>query len=338
MAHTAEAGRDGPRQASARVVFFGTPEFAVPTLRALGDLPGVEIVGVVCQPDRPKGRDLALAPPPVKVTALGLGLPVSQPTRLRDGAVAAWLSAAQVDLAVVIAYGRILPPDVLAAPRLGCVNLHASLLPRWRGAAPIQRAIQAGDTQTGVSMMQMDAGLDTGPELARREAAISLDETSASLSERLAALSAALLIDKLPALLAGALVPVAQPDVGVTWAPPLQKHEGMLDLAAPARQLRDLLRAMTPWPGGQLQVGAEVWKVFAEGAAVVEAEGAPGTLLAIDGEQCVLATGAGGLLFSEMQRPGRRRMGAGSALRGARIAVGSRLGLTPAAPSSGGVE
>ncbi len=169
-------------------------------------------------------------------------------------------------------------------------------------------------------------------------AAISLDETSASLSERLAALSAALLIDKLPALLAGALVPVAQPDVGVTWAPPLQKHEGMLDLAAPARQLRDLLRAMTPWPGGQLQVGAEVWKVFAEGAAVVEAEGAPGTLLAIDGEQCVLATGAGGLLFSEMQRPGRRRMGAGSALRGARIAVGSRLGLTPAAPSSGGVE
>ncbi len=336
MAQKAETGPEGPRQPNARVVFFGTPEFAVPTLRALHGREDVEVVGVLCQPDRPKGRDLALTPPPVKSAALELGLPVTQPTRLKDGAVAAWLRATQVDLAVVIAYGRILPPDVLAAPRLGCVNLHASLLPRWRGAAPIQRAIQAGDARTGVSLMQMDAGLDTGPELARMETAVATDDTAATLAVRLADLSAALLMDQLTALLAEALIPVAQPDVGITWAPPLQKHEGMLDLSAPARQLRDLLRAMTPWPGGQLQVGAEVWKVFAEGTAVVEAEAAPGTLLAIDGEHCVLATGAGGLLLTELQRPGRRRMGAGSALRGARIEVGSRLGLPAAAPLAGG--
>lgn len=310
----------------ARVAFFGSPAFAVPCLTALLRAPDVEVVGVFCQPDRPAGRGQQLRAPPVKDAALAAGLPVLQPTRMRDGTVAAWLRDQAVDLAVVTAYGRILPPAILEAPRLGAVNVHASLLPRWRGASPIQRAIAAGDAETGVSLMQMNEGLDTGDELARRVTAIGPTETADELTERLAALGAALLADALPALLAGALPRVPQPAEGVTYAPLLQKAEGAIDWRQPAAEIAAQVRAMTSWPGANTLWQGEVWKVFPDGMRVEAGEGAPGTLLAIEGEEALVATGAGALRVGCLQRPGRKRMGAGSALRGARAQVGETFG------------
>ncbi len=319
-ASIADAGR-------ARVVFFGSPAFAVPCLDALLAHEAVDVVGVVCQPDRPAGRGQQLRAPPVKDAALAAAVPVLQPTRMRDGTVAAWLREQRVDLAVVTAYGRILPPAILEAPRLGAVNVHASLLPRWRGASPIQRAIAAGDTETGVCLMQMDEGLDTGAELARAVTAIGADETADGLTERLAQLGADLLAASLPALLAGQLAAVPQPSEGITYAPLLHKAEGVLDWRRPATALAAQVRAMTSWPGATTQWQQEAWKVFPDGMRVESGDGAPGELLAIEGEEALVATGDGALRVSWLQRPGRKRMGAGSALRGARAQVGERFDL-----------
>ncbi len=310
-----------------RVAFFGSPAFAVPCLEALVRAEGVEVVGVFSQPDRPAGRGQQLRPPPVKEAAIAHGLEVLQPTRLKDGKVAAWLREQAVDLAVVTAYGRILPQEILDAPRLGCVNVHASLLPRWRGASPIQRAIEAGDTDTGVCLMQMDIGLDTGAVLARIRITIGADETADLLAERLAAAGADLLAAQLPALLAGELRAEPQPEDGVTYAALLRKEDGRLDFARPAASLAAQVRAMTPWPGATFEREGETWKLFANGLTPIARvhEAVPGTVLAIDGEEAIVATGEGVLRVAELQRPGRKRMGAGSALRGARIDVGARL-------------
>ncbi|MCO4760562.1 MAG: methionyl-tRNA formyltransferase [Myxococcales bacterium] len=313
-----------------RVVFMGSPDFAVPALEALvGMGPGVEVVGVVSQPDRPAGRGRRLRPPPVKVCAMAHGLHITQPKKVRDGTLRKWIADLDADVAVVAAYGRILPQSVLDTPRLGCVNLHASLLPRWRGASPIQRAIASQDEASGVCLMQMDVGLDTGAVLARVVTPITANDTAATLSDRLSADGAALLVDALPKLVAGELVAQPQDDDLATLAPLLTKDEGQIPWHLPAAAVHAHIRAMTTWPGAWTRlVGGsdEKWKVFPTDAQVTGASGVPGTVLAVQAETVVVACGEGAIALGELQRPGRRRMGAGSALRGARLAAGAQFG------------
>ena len=235
-------------------MFLGTPAFAVPSLVALTDV--AEVVGVVCQPDKPAGRGLELSLPAVKREALARGLVVHQPTKMRDGSFAEWLRAQGADLAVVAAYGRILPSDVLAAPRLGCVNVHASLLPRHRGAAPIQWAILAGDEQTGVTLMQMDEGLDTGPMLGARSVPIGVDETSEQLYSRLADLGGAMVRDEISRFLRGEVAATPQDVSRVTLAPPLTKQQAQIEWTRSARQVHDQIRGLQPWPGTWTMLGA----------------------------------------------------------------------------------
>jgi len=242
-----------------RTVFMGSPEFALPSLRLLAA--HYLIVGVVTQPDRPAGRGRALTPPPVKLLAQELGLPVIQPVRLRDPEVMAQLQAWQPDLIVVAAFGQILRPAVLDLPRFGCLNVHASLLPRWRGAAPIQAAILNGDTETGVTSMRMDAGVDTGPVLSQRAMAIMPDDTAGTLSGRLAGLGAQLLIDTLPGYLNGEVTPQPQGGAEPTYAPLIRKEEGLLDLSQSAEALARRVRAFNPWPGAYTQWEGGILKV-----------------------------------------------------------------------------
>ncbi len=309
-----------------RVAFMGSPDFAVAALRALVHS-DVELVGVVTQPDRPAGRGRAMRPPPVKLYALEQGLEVHQPRRVRGGRLAGWLTEREVDLAVIAAYGRLLPDDVLAAPRLGCVNLHASLLPRWRGASPIHRAIAAGDAVTGVSLMRIVQELDAGPVMAASEVVIEDDDTASSVHDKLAEAGAELLRRHLDDLFAKRLVEVPQDEHGVTFAPPLERSEGALDWRLPASVLHAHVRAMTPWPGAWTRWAdaSERWKVFAEGLDVVAAAGEAGTLLQVDTAGAVIACGEGALRIAILQRPGKRRMGAADALRGAHRGPGDRF-------------
>lgn len=306
-----------------RIVFFGSPEFAVQILRGLVQA-GADVCAVVTQPDKPAGRGSALRPPPVKVYAEELGLPVYQPVKVRDGSLQRWLAAWHADLAVVAAYGRILTQEVLDTPRLGCVNVHASLLPRWRGASPIARAIAAGDALTGVCLMQMDAGLDTGDELARAEVPIGDTDTTPVLEARLAEAGTRLLVAALPALAAGSLPRRPQPAEGITWAPPIDKKEGLVDLHKPARLVHAHIRGMTPWPAGQLAVTAlgEVWKLAADGLRWrPDAHGkAPGVWLGSDRDGVWLACGDGALCVASLQRPGKAMAPAADVLRGVRVA------------------
>ncbi len=311
---------------SGRIAFAGSPDFAVAMLSALLDS-GADVVGVVTQPDKPAGRGKKLRPPPVKVRALQAGLPVFQPERIRGGVLRRWLEDNRVDLAIVAAYGKILTRPMLAAPRLGCVNVHASLLPRWRGASPIQRAIAAGDPASGVCLMQMDVGLDTGPVLARAEVAITPDDNATTLHDKLAAAGARLLADNLDALLSGALAAVAQPEQGVTYAHLLTKADGLIDWQQPAARVHDHIRAMTPWPGPFTSIGGERWKVFGSSVAAIGG-GRPGEIVAVGGSEIVVACGSGAVRIAELQRPGKRRMEAATSLRGARLGVGTRLGDT----------
>ncbi len=230
-----------------RVAFLGTPEFAVPSLAALLEI--AEVPLVVTQPDKPSGRGLALAPPPVKAFAQARGLHVLQPPKARDGTLRDALRGLALDFALVVAYGKILPADVLAAPRLGCVNVHASLLPRWRGAAPIQWAIVSGDAETGVCLMQMDVGLDTGPVLARRATPIDENETGGELSARLSLLAGELARAELPRFARGELVAAPQTEQSVTHARLIEKPDGALDFSQPAQAVHDLARGFHPWPG-----------------------------------------------------------------------------------------
>ena len=309
-----------------RVVFMGSPAFAVPALQRLTELP-VTVVGVVSQPDRPAGRGRKMTPPPVAAEALRLGLPLYQPRKVRDGQLQRWLDELAVDVAVVAAYGRILPLAVLETPRLGCVNLHASLLPRWRGASPIQRAIASQDASTGVCLMAMDEGLDTGAVYAKVETQITQQDDAASLSERLSQLSASLLEAELVSLLEGRLSAVPQPSEGVTYAPLLTKDEGAVPWTEPASRVHAHIRAMNPWPGAWSQlVGGERWKFFPAGLSLDERSGAAGELLHISAEGALIGTGEGSIWLRQLQRPGKRRMDAADALRGGHVAVGARFG------------
>jgi methionyl-tRNA formyltransferase len=253
-----------------RTVFMGSPEFALPTLQKLAEQ--VHLVGVITQPDRPSGRGRQLAPPPVKVLADALGLPCIQPERLRQPEALAQLQAWQPDLIVVAAFGQILRPAVLDLPRFGCINVHASLLPRWRGAAPINAAILHGDVETGVTIMRMDPGIDTGPMLSQRAEPIRPADTALSLGARLAELGSRLLVETLPAYLDGSLLPQPQDDARATYAPMLKKEDGRLDFNEPAAALARRVRAFTPWPGTFTTWQEELLKILRAHAVPGQAE------------------------------------------------------------------
>jgi methionyl-tRNA formyltransferase len=312
-----------------RVGFAGTPEFAAVALRALLQA-GLQVPLVLSQPDRPAGRGMKLQASPVKQCALAHGIPVAQPRSLRlDGkfpddaaAARAALQAADLDVLVVAAYGLILPPWVLQTPRRGCLNIHGSLLPRWRGAAPIHRAIEAGDTETGITIMQMDAGLDTGPMLLWQAQPIAADDTTASLHDTLAALGGRLVVQALQTL--DALQPVPQPQAGITYAHKIEKAEGAVDWRLPAVQIERRVRAFDPFPGCHCVLAGEPVKLWR--AAVVPGQGAPGTVLEAGAGRLVVACGDGALELLELQRTGGRRVAARDFLHGHPVAAGSVLG------------
>ena len=279
---------------------------------------------VLTQPDRPAGRGQKLQMSPVKQLALAHGLAVHQPERLKDPASHQALRAVSADILVVAAYGLILPQAVLDIPRLGCINIHASLLPRWRGAAPIQRAIEAGDAETGVTMMRMEAGLDTGPMLLKQAVAITADDNAASLHDKLAALGARLMVDGLRRF--DQLVPVVQPAEGVTYAAKIDKAEALLDFRKPADELARRIRAFDPFPGAAAVLDGATIKLWrAEVVEAITAGGAPGTVLAADGKGIVVACGKGALRVTELQKPGGKRLPAADLLRGFTITPGQRF-------------
>jgi len=288
---------------SLRIVFAGTPEFAVPSLRAAAQRN--EVIAVYTQPDRPAGRGRELALSPVKREALARGIPVLQPENFKAGVSKDALRALKPDLMIVVAYGLILPQSVLDIPAYGCWNVHASLLPRWRGAAPIQRAIEAGDTQTGVCLMQMEKGLDTGPVLLSQSLAIGENETGGQLHDRLAALGAQVISDGLGLLRAGMRpVPRPQPAVGVTYAHKLDKAEAKLDWMQPAAQLANKVRAFNPWPMAEAMVAGERLRLHGAIALPLAHQAAPGTLLLAGREGLDIACGEGALRIRVLQREG----------------------------------
>ena len=315
-----------------RVVFAGTPEFARAALERL-HASGVAIALVLSQPDRPAGRGMKLQASPVKRFAVDHGIPVAQPRSLRlDGKyphdaqeARAALEAARPDLMVVAAYGLILPQWVLQLPRLGCLNIHASLLPRWRGAAPIQRAIEAGDAETGITIMQMDAGLDTGDMLLVERLPIAADDTTASLHDKLAALGARLIVEAVELAACGGFDPVPQPEEGVTYAHKIDKAEATIDWTQPAQAIARRIRAFDPFPGASTLICGEpvkVWRCRIEPAA---AGAQPGTVLAADGAGIGVACGSGALRLTELQRAGGRRLPVADFLRGFPVAAGASL-------------
>jgi len=305
-----------------RLLFFGTPEFAVPSLQILLDR-GESVAGVVCQPDRPAGRGQKLTPPPVKVLAESAGLPVLQPEKVRTPEFLAALRAWAPELIVVAAYGRILPVDVLRLPPHGCINVHASLLPRHRGAAPIQWAILRGETVTGVTIMQMDEGMDTGAMLLQRSLAIGEQETYGELQERLAHLGAAALSDALDALARGELIATPQDDAAATMAPKIEKELGRVDWSRPAVEIQRQVRAFNPWPSAFTSANGQLLKLHR--AAVVPGGGAAGAIAAVHPDLLV-ACGEGRLRLDEVQPGGKPRMAGAAFARGARLAPGDRLG------------
>jgi len=315
-----------------RLVFAGTPDFAAAHLRALLAWPGCEVIAVYTQPDRPAGRGKKLAASPVKQLALEHGLPVYQPLRLRDEAAQAELRALTPDVMVVVAYGLILPAAVLETPRLGCINVHASLLPRWRGAAPIQRAIEAGDTLSGVTIMQMDVGLDTGPMLNTVRCDIAPNETGGSLHDKLAELGAPALLQTLTDLAAGRAQPQLQDDGQANYASKLDKTEAAIDWRQPAAVIERRIRAFNPFPVCFGEIGGTRVKVL--GAVITEGRGEPGELLTDGGIRVACGDGRA-LELLELQLPGGRALPVRDILNGhaALFAPGNRFDLPTGEPA-----
>ena len=316
-----------------RVVFAGTPEFARAALQRL-HAAGFTVPLVLTQPDRPAGRGMKLQPPPVKQFALEVGIPVAQPRSLRlDGkypedaaAARGALLDARAEVMVVAAYGLILPQWVLDLPRLGCLNIHASLLPRWRGAAPIHRAIEAGDAETGVTIMQMDAGLDTGDMLLAERVAIGPEDTTGTLHDKLAALGGRMIVEALELAACGGLRPVRQPEEGITYAHKIEKAEAAIDWSQPADTIERRIRAFDPFPGATARMGAESVKLW-RARALMQGRGsvAPGTVVALDEHGVGVACGRGRLEITELQRAGGKRLPAADFLRGFPLQPGMRF-------------
>ena len=300
-----------------RLIFMGTPEFSVPVLEALVEA-GHEVVAVYCQPPRPAGRGKSDRPTPVHQRAEELGLPVRHPVSLRSPEAQAEFASWRADLAVVVAYGLILPQAVLDAPARGCLNIHASLLPRWRGAAPIHRAIMAGDAETGVCIMQMEAGLDTGPVLLRDAVAIGAEETTGALHDRLSQMGAALIVEALARL--DDLIPEAQPEDGVTYAAKIDKAEAAVDWTRPAPEVDRLIRGLAPFPGAWVEVAGQRIKLLA--SRLAEGSGAPGEVL---DDALTVACGSGAVRLLRLQRAGRGAQDAAEFLRGMPLPKGARL-------------
>jgi len=308
-----------------RIVFLGTPDFAATVLRGL--LAGPDrVVGVFSRPDAPRGRGLSTEAPPVKRLALEHGIPVEQPVRWKDGTAVAALRALDPDLAVVAAYGRILPQAALDVPRFGCVNVHASLLPRWRGADPITRAILEGDAETGVTIMRMVLEMDAGDALWRAATPIRPDDDGGTLEDRLAAIGARALAEAITAWREGRLRAEPQDPALVTHAGPVRREDGRIDWSRPADTIERATRAFAPWPGAFTERGGASLKVWRAAAGATSSAAAPGTVVALDADGPVVATGTGTLRLLEVQEAGKRRMPAAQWLRGARLAVGERLG------------
>ncbi len=307
---------------------MGTAELACASLAALTQAPAFKVLSVVTQPDRPKGRDLKLQPSPVKESAVRLGLPVLQPGRARDENFALELRALQPDLIVVAAYGQILPPAILELPRLGCLNVHTSLLPKYRGASPIQSALLNDESETGVTIMKMDAGLDTGEILTQQPVLITPTDDAQTLHDRLAKIGAELLVSTIPDYAAGKTLPRPQPAEGTSYAPKITKQDGRMDWAQPARTLWNRVRAFTPWPGAHGYLPAhpkphllKIWQV-----EVIEQTGQPGEILQADKTGIVVACGRGALRILKLQLEGGRRLTAQEFLAGHDVKSGQRLG------------
>jgi methionyl-tRNA formyltransferase len=306
-----------------RTVFMGTPEFALGSLSALIEL-GVDLRAVFTQPDRPSGRGQKLTAPPVKELALQHGLPVYQPLKLRDPAVVAQLRELAPDLIVVVAFGQILPQSVLDIPRHGCINVHASLLPRYRGAAPINKAIIDGEQVTGVTTMLMEAGLDTGPMLVKHATPIGAEETAGELHDRLALLGRQTLQETLARLCAGTLQAEPQDDSQSTYAPMLKKEHGRIDWSRSAREIHNLVRGLDPWPGAYTGLQGEVLRIAAT-RPLTETAGQAGAVIAADAQGVVIGCGQGSLLVQQLQLPGKRRLAAADFLRGRPLPPGTLL-------------
>ena len=307
---------------------MGTPDFAVPSLRALCEA-GYEVVGAFCQPDRPKGRGHKLAPCPVKEAALAMGIPVFQPERIKRPEGVAMLRSLAPDLCVTAAFGQLLSQEILDIPPMGTVNVHASLLPRHRGSAPINWCIMQGDAVTGVTTMMTDRGMDTGDMLLREETPIGAEETAGELSDRLSLLGAELLVRTLRELEAGTLVRTPQDPAQATYEPKLDKETGRIDFGKTAREIDCLVRGATPWPGAFTTIGGETMKVYAVRACGEAGDALPGTVLAADAKAGLIVACAGARLeLTQIQMPGAKRMNARDYLRGHGMETGIRLGTT----------
>jgi methionyl-tRNA formyltransferase len=310
--------------ANIRTIFMGTPDFALPTLQGLIEA-GVDLRGVFTQPDRPRGRGKVLTPPPVKKLALAHDLPVFQPEKLRDPAAVEQIRKLRPDLIVVVAYGQILPKSVLDIPQYGCINVHASLLPRYRGAAPIHKAVIDGEQVTGVTTMLMDAGLDTGDILVRRATEIGREETAGELHDRLALLGREAMEETLRRLCDGTLKAESQDDAKSCYAPMMKKEDGLIDWSRPAAEIHNQVRGLSPWPGAFTYWNGQLLKI-GRTQAEKGADAVPGTVVSADIEGVCIACGRGVLRVCELQLAGKKKLPAGDFLRGTSLSVGARLG------------
>ncbi|HHD11053.1 MAG TPA: methionyl-tRNA formyltransferase [Deltaproteobacteria bacterium] len=304
------------------IVFMGSPEFAVPSLKALCE-EGFHIKAVITQPAKPKGRGRKIMPTPVCEFARSKGIEVREPERLKDPEFVEYLRSLKPDLIVVVAYGKILPKEVLSIPRLGCINLHASLLPRWRGAAPVQRSLIAGDTVTGVTIMLMDEGMDTGPILLKKEVPIEKTERAGELAQRLSRIGAELLVESIGLYVSGRLKPTPQDDRLATYAPLIKKEEGRIDWHKPAVEIENLVRGLHPWPCAYTYLDGKLIKIHRASATEEESGLQPGRVVKSSKDGIYVSTGRGLLLIEELQPEGKKPMKAEQFARGYRIDEGT---------------